>query len=91
MAAPIITIFVRRDADCNHADEPFYKQCGCWKHLRWSYNGKQNRRATKSKTWARAERVKREVELSYEIAGKPVQRDRPATVRQAVETFFRDK
>ena len=91
MDAPIITIFVRHDADCKHADEPFYKQCGCWKHLRWSYNGKQYRRATKCKTWAEAERVKREIELSYETAGKPLKPDGPAMVRQAVETFIHDK
>lgn len=91
MDAPIITIFVRHDADCKHADEPFYKQCGCWKHLRWSYNGKQYRRAAKCKTWAGAERIKREIELSHETAGKPVKPDRPATVRQAVETFIHDK
>ena len=74
--------FVRHDADCKHAEEPFYKQCGCSKHLRWFYNGKHNRRATKSMTWAGAEWVKREVELSYQMAGKPAQRDRLSTVRQ---------
>jgi len=91
MDAPIITIFVRHDADCKHAEEPFYKQCGCWKHLRWTYNGQQYRRATKSKTWAGAEDVKRDVELSYQSVGKPAESDRPPMVRQAVETFIRDK
>jgi site-specific recombinase XerD len=91
MDAPIITIFARHSLDCPHIGDEFYKRCDCWKHLRWTYNGKQYRRATKSKTWAGAERIKREVELSYEMAGKPVQRDQPATVRQAVETFILDK
>jgi len=85
MDAPTLTIFVRHGADCKHAEEPFYKQCGCGKHLRWFYLGKQNRRATKSKTWAGAEQVKRDVELPWQMAGKPAQRDRPSTVRQAVE------
>lgn len=91
MSPPIITIFVRHSLGCTHTGDEFYKRCDCWKHLRWTHNGKQRRRATKSKTWVGAERVKREVELSYEMAGKPVQRDHPATVRQAVETFIRDK
>jgi site-specific recombinase XerD len=91
MSAPIITIFVRHSLDCPHTGNEFYKRCDCWKHLRWSHAGKQNRRATKEKTWAGAERIKREIELSYEAVGKPVEPDRPATLRQAVETFTRDK
>ena len=91
MDAPIITIFVRHSLDCKHADEISISGVDCWKHLRWSYDGKQHRRAAKCKTWAGAERVKREIELSYETAGKPVEPDRPATVRQAVETFIHDK
>src|ERR1039458_9797254 len=91
MGPLIVTIFVRHSLDCPHIENDFYKRCSCWKHLRWSYGGKQLRRATKEKTWAGAERVKREVELSYESIGKPVEPDRPATLRQAVETFTRDK
>ena len=91
MSAPIITIFVRHSLDCQHAGNEFYKRCDCWKHLRWSAGGKQYRRATKEKTWAGAERAKREIELSYEAVGKPVEPDRQATVRQALESFIRDK
>jgi site-specific recombinase XerD len=91
MSAPIITIFVRHSLGCPHTGDEFYKRCDCWKHLRWSHSGKQYRRATKEKTWAGAERVKREVELSYESIGKPVEPDRPATLRQAVDTFLQDK
>ena len=76
MDAPIITIFVRHSLDCPHTGDEFYKRCDCWKHLRWCYNGKQQRRATKCKTWAGAERVKREIELSYEI-GRQARRAGP--------------
>jgi integrase/recombinase XerD len=91
MDAPTITIFVRHSGGCPHAGDEFYKRCDCWKHVRWTDNKKQHRRATKSKTWTGAERFKREIELSYEMAGKPAEPNRPATVRQAVETFIRDK
>jgi site-specific recombinase XerD len=91
MSAPIITIFVRHSLDCQHTGDEFYKRCDCWKHLRWSYGGKQYRRATKERTWAGAERVKREIELSYEAVGKPVEPDRPATLRQSIATFIQDK
>jgi site-specific recombinase XerD len=88
---PVITTFVRHGVHCPHTGDEFYKRCGCWKHLRWSHGGRQYRKATKQQTWAGAERVKREVELSYETAGEPVQPDKPATVQQAIETFARDK
>ena len=91
MSAPIITIFVRHSLDCQHTGDEFYKRCDCWKHLRWSHGGKQHRRATKERTWAGAERVKREIELSYEAVGKPVEPDRQATLRQSVDTFILDK
>ena len=89
--APIVTIFVRHSLGCPHTGQDFYKRCNCWKHLRWSSDGKQYRRTTKSRTWAGAERAKREVELSYESLGKPARADRPATIRQALETFISDK
>ena len=89
--SPIITIFVRHSNICPHIGNESYKRCNCPKHLRWSHNGKQHRRKTGSRTWAGAERVKREVELSYESLGKPVEPSAPATMRQALETFLRDK
>ena len=65
----------------------------CSKHLRWSSQGKQYRQGYQENTWAGAERVKREVELSYEMVGKPAAK--PKTRRlwssQAIDTFIRDK
>lgn len=90
-AAPIVTIFVRHSLGCPGTGNEFYKRCSCRKHLRWTHQGKQYRRATKQRTWAGAEKVKREIELSYEAVGKPIEPDRPPMVRQAVETFIHDK
>jgi len=89
--APIITIFVRHSLGCPHSGDAFYKRCDCWKHLRWTQNGRQYFKKTKSKTWAGAERVKREMELSFQSVGKPVVPNQPATIKQAVETFVQDK
>jgi len=91
MDAPLITIFVRHSLGCPGTGNEFYKRCPCKKHLRWTYQGKQYRKATKQRTWAGAERIKRETELSYETAGKPVEPDQPPMVRQAIETFILDK
>ncbi len=90
---PIVTIFVRHGHRCPHEDE-FWKQCKCWKHLRWSHHGKQYRKATKSRTWAGAERVKREVELSYGCAaeGNPsLKKDEATSAWDAVQIFLQDK
>jgi len=89
--APIITIFVRHSLGCPHTGDELYKRCSCWKHLCWSYKGKQFREPCKEKTRAGAERVKREQESSYEMAGKPAEPESPPMVRQAIETFLRDK
>jgi site-specific recombinase XerD len=91
---PVITIFVRHSADCPHAGEAnaeFYKRCNCRKHLRWTESGEQKRKATKERTWAGAERVKRELELAYENAGKPAEPDKPVTVKEAIEFFLENK
>jgi site-specific recombinase XerD len=89
---PVITVFVRHRSACPHRDE-FYKRCDCWKHLRWSFSGKQYRKAAKSRTWAGAERAKREIELSYENAalGKPVRSDEAVSVERAINVFLADK
>jgi integrase/recombinase XerD len=92
MQVPIVTIFVRHSPDCPHHDE-FYKRCQCWKHLRWSHGGRQHRKAAKTKSWAGAERAKKEIELSYENAalGKPAQPDEAVSVERAVQLFLQDK
>jgi hypothetical protein len=81
LPVPSITIFVRHIPECLNAKDEFYKRCSCWKHLRWTYYGKQYRKATKSWTWAGAERQRRELELSYEAAGQPPQPDSPPTIQ----------
>jgi integrase/recombinase XerD len=91
MDAPLITIFVRHSKGCPGTGNEFYKACRCRKHLRWSYLGKQYRKATKQRTWAGAERAKREHELSYALADKPAEPERPPMVRQTVESFLSDK
>ena len=89
---PLVTIFVRHGSDCHQPSE-FYRRCNCRKHLRWSHNGKQYRKTAKTRSWAGAERAKREVELSYENAasGKPAQPDEAVSVERAVRLFLQDK
>jgi site-specific recombinase XerD len=89
---PFVTIYVRHNSACPHRDE-FYRRCDCWKHLRWYYGGKQYRKTAKSRTWAGAERAKREVEFSYENAsvGETTQNTEGISVNQAIRVFLEDK
>jgi integrase/recombinase XerD len=90
---PVITVFVRHGVDCPHFGDEFFKRCQCWKHLRWTEDGRQLRKASKQRTWAGAERVKREMELSFEnaAAGKPAQSEEAVSVERAVSLFLADK
>jgi integrase/recombinase XerD len=90
MAAPIITIFVRHSAGCKYAGDEFTKRCDCKKHLRWTHNGTQHRRATGVRSWAEAEDVKRR--LDDELAGRVPQAAAGANyLRDAVAVFIKDK
>ena len=96
---PVVTIHVRHSADCKHSS-PYFKNCKCRKHLRWSYGGKQYRQSAKTRTWSVAEQVKRKVESYFEsvdlekapaAAGLTIQATSRKTIEQAVELFVTDK
>ena len=89
---PFVTIYVRHNSACPHRDE-FYRRCDCWKHLRWSYRGKQYRKTARSRTGPGAERAKREIEFSYENAAldKTAQNNEAISVNQAIKMFLAEK
>jgi integrase/recombinase XerD len=94
MAAPIITIFVRHSAKngepCKYAGDEFTKRCDCKKHLRWTHNGVQHRRAAGTRSWAEAEDIKRR--LDDELAGRVPQAAAGANyLRAAIDIFIQDK
>ena len=90
---PQITIYVRHGAECPHQGDENWKRCNCRKHLRWSWNGKQLRRSAKTRSWAGAEKGKRELELQYQAAmsGESIQNDRPVDIEQAIRAFINEK
>jgi integrase/recombinase XerD len=91
VSAPLITIFVRHTPGCKHAGDEFTKRCQCRKHLRWTQNGTQHRRATGSRSWQEAETAKRQAE--DQLSGAPVQpqKELPKSVDEAVRVFCQDK
>lgn len=62
---PRATIFVRHSKKCRHQNDKAFKRCRCWKHLRWTRNGRQSRLSTKSRDWAAAEDAKHKLELQF--------------------------
>lgn len=91
LTSPIVTIFVRHAADCKYAGDEFAKRCNCRKHLRWSQNGSQYRKMAGTRSWADAEKRKRELE--DQLAGRTPVNENPGavTVQSAVELFVQDK
>jgi integrase/recombinase XerD len=88
--APLITIFVRHAADCKYKGDEFEKRCKCRKHLRWTQNGAQQRRKAGTRSWAEAEKIKRDLE--DQLAGREVPKSNEAQgLPNAIATFIKDK
>jgi|SRR5581483_6331634 len=89
---PVIEIFVRHSTQCEHRGDERWKRCRCRKHLRWTWNGKQERQSAKTRSWEAAERAKRALELRYETAQLGAQRDAsPASIEEAIRAFLAEK
>ena len=74
-AVPSITIYVRHRVDCPRRSDELYRNCKCSKHLRWTYDGRQHRKAAKTRTWSLAEERRRDIEDQFRVADptKPVE------------------
>jgi hypothetical protein len=62
---PSIAIFVRHSAQCRYRDDEGYKFCNCKKHLRWFEDGRQFKKAAKTRSWKDAEDARRELEQGF--------------------------
>ena len=92
VSTPVITIFVRHTEGCKYAGEEFSRRCNCKKHLRWTQEGTQHRRATGARSWAEAEEVKRRVE--DQLSGRavlPEPETKGKEIQTAVGLFIADK
>lgn len=90
MSTPVITIFVRHGDDCKYKGDEFSKRCQCRKHMRWTHDGKQHRRATGARSWAEAETSKRSLE--DQLAGRtPESRPEGKAIQECVDLFVLDK
>ena len=65
MEVPLISIIVRHSEDCKQKGDRFFKRCECKKWVEYFHNGKQQRVAAKTRSWAIAEEVKRTLEEQF--------------------------
>jgi integrase/recombinase XerD len=94
MHTPVITIFVRhstlKDKPCKYVGDEFARRCNCRKHLRWTVNGVQHRRAAGTRSWAEAEEVKRRIE--DQLSGRtPEPEHSGAALQSSINVFLQDK
>ena len=65
-SVPEIRIYTRHSKQCPYKDKgEYYRNCECFKYLRWSHAKRQLRVATKSRTWEGAMAKKDEIEKRY--------------------------
>lgn len=91
MAIPNITIFVRHSAGCKYEGDEFSRRCNCRKSLRWFKDQKLHRVSAKTRTWAKAEEAKRDLEDQFE--GRKPDPDVAAAklISEAAAVFIQDK
>jgi integrase len=95
MKIPTVVVYVRHSADCDHKDEgEDFRDCNCRKQVRWWKNGKLHRRSAKTRSWAKAEKLQRQIEAQFR--GDPTVQtgltsDSAKTIQQAIDLFIKDK
>jgi integrase len=91
MTTPIsIAIFVRHTEGCKYEGDETAKRCDCRKHLRWTANGVQHRRAAGTRSWTEAETVRRNLE--DQLSGRAVAPTEAAhSIADAIQSFLKDK
>jgi integrase/recombinase XerD len=93
IAPVVVGVYVRHSRGCKYKHDESYKRCGCPKHVRWTYEGKQHKRAAKTRSWAQAEEVKRAIEDQFRAGATaaPVIVPDRRTISKAIELFLISK
>jgi integrase/recombinase XerD len=93
MAIPSITIFVRHSIGCEFAADEKAKRCRCRKYLRWFHEGRQLKKAVKSRSWEAAEDARRKLEEQFKAGAVPtaVASDSRVTVTRAIDLYTQER
>jgi site-specific recombinase XerD len=87
---PEIVIYVRHSAGCKFTSDERSHRCNCRKFLRWTAGGKRHKRAANTRSWAEAEKLKRDLEDQF--SGKVDESKTEAKmVQDAIKSFLLKK
>jgi integrase/recombinase XerD len=86
---PSITIYVRHSAGCKNEADELAKRCDCRKWLRWTTGGVRQRRKANTRSWAEAERVRRELE--DQLTGSGIAATTTRDLPSAISLYITDK
>jgi integrase/recombinase XerD len=78
-------LYRRHRADCPHVEDRYYRKCRCAMWCEGTLEGKYERHSLKTRSWERAEQLKREAE-----DGKKPQQPKSVTVSAALDSFIKD-
>ena len=93
-----VDVFVRHTADCrcpcrtDKEKSRHCRRCKCPKHLYIYANGEEERRSAKTRSWEVAERLRREIEDSYDPVKAELKRlqAKRTTISDAIELYLSD-
>lgn len=91
---PVVTIFVRHNKSCRLDGKSFARGCDCPKWLRWFFEGKQMAETTGTRSWERAEELRKAKEdfLRDENSPPPLTpQEEKRTIARARELFLTEK
>lgn len=79
----VVTIYVRHQGGCKLEGKNFARGCDCPKWLRYSLDGRQYRVSSGTRSWDKAEAIRKETEESLRQGGTPA----PVAEEEALRTL----
>ncbi len=88
-------IYTRHTQGCPDKDDRFWKRCRCPKWIRGVLNGRPIRQTAKTRSWEKAEQVRRRLEAAVDSGlrndAMPERGKQPITIQDAVTRFLTSK
>jgi hypothetical protein len=81
----VLTLYRRHSPDCKHAEDRYFRRCKCPVWAEGTIEGQYLRQSTKTRSWERAEQIRRQ----WEENRKPT--ESPITITEALQAFYADR
>jgi integrase/recombinase XerD len=85
----MLTIYRRHTVPCPYAGDRFYRRCNCPMWISGTLHGRLIRESLKTRSWAKAEEIKRRMEDSLDPASAAAI-TAPITVKTGVDAYIQD-